>query len=53
MPEAYLKGFIQMQVDNIKQQLASIEAREGNDSESESDSDSDSDDDEWANGKSA
>lgn len=42
MPDAYLKSFVQTQVDQMRYQLAQIEAREG-DSDSDS-SDSDSDD---------
>lgn len=40
MPEDYLSGYIQTQVQDIRRQLAQVEQREG-DSDSESDSDSD------------
>lgn len=45
MPQQYLEGYIQTQVNDIRHQLAQIEARE-QDSDSDS-SDSDSDD-EWS-----
>jgi len=45
MPSEYLEGYIQTQVNDIRHQLAQVEAREQDSDSSDSDSDSD---DEWA-----
>jgi len=39
MPEDYLSGYIQTQVQDIRRQLAQVEQREDSDSDSDSDSD--------------
>jgi len=43
MPEHVLNSFIQTKTDEIRYQLAQVEARENSDSDDSSDSDSDSD----------
>jgi len=47
MPEQYLEGYIQTQVNDIRHQLAQVEARE-NQYQSDSDSSDSDSDDEWS-----